>query len=122
MSLVIVDDRIPDIQAQQRLMIRRQVLELFSLVDHLLDVHRSTFVFREYTPAQLEQHKQAIPSAIRICLVFNTIIADPDFDEPDLAARLQVRIRQLQDAYETFHDPTLSNEQADGVLKKVFAE
>jgi hypothetical protein len=39
-----------------------------------------------------------------------------------LAARLQVRIRQLQDAYETFHDPTLSNEQADGVLKKVFAE
>jgi hypothetical protein len=39
-----------------------------------------------------------------------------------LAARLQIRLRQLRDAYETFHDTTLSDEQAGKILKEVFPE
>jgi hypothetical protein len=39
-----------------------------------------------------------------------------------LVSRLQLRIRQLQDAYDTFHDVDLSNEQAEEVLKRVFPE
>ena len=59
---------------------------------------------------------------IRTCLVFNAVIADPDFNEPGLAARLQIRIRQLRDAYDTFHDAMLSDEQAGKILKEVFPE
>jgi hypothetical protein len=122
MNTAIASDIIPDIQTQPRAMIRRQVLELFDWIDHILDVHRSTFVFREPAPAQLEQHKRALQLSIRTCLFFNALIADPDFNEPDLTARLQVRIRQLQDAYDTFHDATLSDEQAGKILKEVFPE
>jgi hypothetical protein len=39
-----------------------------------------------------------------------------------LVSRLQVRARQLQDDYDTFHDTTLSDTQAEEVLKQVFPE
>jgi hypothetical protein len=94
----------------------------FDWMDGLLEVHRSGFLFRDPTPAQLKEHKTALKLAIRHCLFINTLIGDPEFNEPDLVARLQVRVRQLQDAYDTFHDPALSDAQAEEVLKQVFPE
>jgi hypothetical protein len=122
MNTAIAGERIPDIQTQPRAMIRRQVQEWFEWMDHILDVHRSNFVFRQPVPQQLEAHKQILKDSIRTCLFFNALIADPDFNEPELAVRLQVRVRQLQDAYDTFHDATLSDEQAGKILKQVFPE
>ena len=122
MDTAIAGERITDIQTQPRVMIRRQTQEWFEWMDHILDVHRNNFVFRQPLPQQLEAHKQILKDSIRTCLFFNALIADPDFNEPDLTARLQVRIRQLQDAYDTFHDATLSDEQAVKILKQVFPE
>jgi hypothetical protein len=118
----IADDELSRIQAQGHEIPKLQIQQWFNWMDQLLSVHRSQFVFREATPAQLEDHKIAFKEAIRYCLAINTLIADPDFNEPDLVARLHVRIRQLQDAYDTFHDTSLSNEQSAEVLKRVFPE
>ena len=122
MNAAISDSRVPDIQAQARDLTKRQMEQWFGWMDGILDVHRSNYVFREATPAQLEEHKTGLKLAIRCCLFINTLVADPDFNEPDLVSRLQVRVRQLQDAYDTFHDPTVSNAQAEEVLKQVFPE
>ena len=122
MNAVVPDSRVPDIQAQVLDLTKRQIEQWFEWMDGMLDVHRSNFVFREPTPAQIEEHKTGLKLAIRYCLFINTLIADPDFNEPDLVSRLQVRTRQLQDAYDTFHDPTLSDAQAEEVLKQVFPE
>jgi len=54
--------------------------------------------------------------------LINTLIDVPGFNEPDLVSGLQVRLRQLQDAYDTFHDLTHSDAQAEEVLKQVFPE
>jgi hypothetical protein len=110
----------PGIQIQGHDITKRQIQQWFDWMDRLLSIHRSQFVFREATPAQLEDHKTVFKEAIRYGLTINPLIADPDFNEPDLVSRLQVRIRQLQDAYDTFHDANLSNEQADDVLKRIF--
>ncbi len=122
MEAAIASNRIRDIQAQGHEMFRRQMQEWFGWMDHFLDVHRNNFVFRQPAPIQLEEHKRLLKESIRTCLFFNALIADPDFNEPDLTARLQVRIRQLQDAYDTFHDATLSDEQAEKILEQVFPE
>lgn len=118
----IADDQLSRIQAQGHEIPKQQIQQWFNWMDRLLGVHRSQFVLREATSAQLEDHKIAFKEAIRYCLAINTRIADPDFNEPDLVARLQVRIRQLQDAYDTFHDASLSNEQSEEVLKRMFPE
>ena len=122
MNVVTSDLRVPDIQAQARDLTIRQMEQWFDWMDGLLEIHRRSFVYREATAAQLKEHKTALKLAIRHCLFINTLIADPNFNEPDLVSRLQVRARQLQDAYDTFHDPTLSDAQADEVLKQVFPE
>ena len=121
MSTAIASDEIPDIQTQAHDIIRRQLQEWFLWMDRILDIHRSNFVFREPTPAELAEHKTVLKDAIRTCHLINAL-ADPDFNEPDLTARLQVRIRQLQDAYDTFHDATLSDAQAGDFLNQVFPE
>jgi len=122
MNVAISDSRVPEIQVQARDLTIRQMEQWFDWMDAMLEVHRSMFVFREPTPAQLKEHKSGLKLAIRYCLFINTLIADPDFNEPELVSRLQVRARQLQDAYDTFHDPALSDAQAEEVLKQVFPE
>ena len=59
---------------------------------------------------------------IRTCLVFNAVIADPNFNEPGLAARLQIRIRQLRDAYETFPKRDTFRQASRKILKEVLPE
>lgn len=87
-----------------------------------MDIHRANFVFREATAAELEQHKTGLKLAIRTSLLINTLIEDPDFNEPELVSRLKVRIQQLKDAYNTFHDSELSEEKVEEVLKQGFPE
>jgi hypothetical protein len=120
MNAVMLDGGVPDIQAQTRDLTIRQMEQWFDWMDGLLEVHRSCFILGEPTPAQLKEHKAALKLAIRYCLLINTLIADPDFHEPQLASRVQVRNRQLQDAYDTFHDTALSDAQAEEFLKQVF--
>jgi len=94
----------------------------FDWMDRMLDIHRANFVFREATAAELEQHETGLKVAIRTSLLINTLIEDPEFNEPDLASRLRVRIQQFKDAYDTFHDSELSEEGAAEILKQVFPE
>jgi hypothetical protein len=115
-------DLIPEIEAQARDLTKRQLEQWFDWMDGILAVHRSSCVFREPTPAQLAEHKKGLELAIEYCRFINNLIDDPGFNEPDLVSRLKVRIRQLQDAYDTFHDTTLSDAQAEEVLNQVFPE
>ncbi len=113
---------VPDIVAESREVTRRQLQLWFDWMDRILDIHRSNFVFREATPAELEQHKTALKLAIRYSLFINAVVSDPDFKEPELASRVNIRIRQLQDAYDTFHDAEVSEETAERILRQVFPE
>jgi hypothetical protein len=109
-----------DIQSRIHETTVRQAEQWFEWMDGMLEVHRSMFVFREPSQAHLEEHKAGIKLAIEYSLFIKDLIADPEFNEPDLVSRLQVRIQQLQDAYDTFHDPQFSNAEAEELLKQVF--
>lgn len=122
MNVAIAHDRMPDIQSEAHDITQRQLREWFNWIDRILDIHRSNFIFRQPTENELNEHKAVLKLSIRTCLMINALIADPDFHEPDLVARLQVRIQQLQDAYDTFHDATLSDEESEKILKQVFPE
>jgi len=114
--------RLADVEAIAHESVKRQAEQWFDWMDGILDVHRNNFVFREASPAELTEHKIALGSAIEYSRRIKTFIDDPEFNEPDLVSRLQVRIQQLQDAYETFHDATLSDAKAQEILKQVFPE
>lgn len=122
MNLATASDTIPDIQTEAHEIAKRQMEIWFRWMDRILDIHRANFVFREVTPRELVQHKTALGLAIRTCNAMNAMIADPDFNEPDLVSRLQIRIRQLSDAYNTFHDPVLTDSKAEAILHQVFPE
>jgi hypothetical protein len=122
MDVAAVQDQMQDGQAEIRELARGQMEAWFKWMDHLLDIHRGNFLFREATPARLEQHKTALKLAVRTCHLMHALVADPDFHEPDLARRLRTRARQLEDAYNTFDDPELSDERASQILKEVFPE
>lgn len=122
MRAAVANGGVPGIETEAREITRRQVQVWFEWMDRILDIHRSNFVFRKASPAQLEQHKSGLKLAIRFSHWLHALIADPDFNEPELVSRLKVRARQLQDAYDTFHDPELSDEKADQILREVFPE
>lgn len=109
-----------DIQGRTREFVRRQTLEMCRLCDEMLDVHRSNFVYREPSPKELREHHTNLKWAIRFCRIMHTQLSDPDFDDRELAAEIEIRIRQMQDAWDTFHDPQLSAADAERVLAEVF--
>ena len=122
MNVAVANGTTPGIGARTHEMIRQQMQTWFDWMDGILDAHRTNFVFREATGPELEQHKVALKLAIRFTNLINVLIADPDFSEPDLKSGLRVRARQLQDAYDTFHDAELSDEKAAQILQQVFPE
>jgi hypothetical protein len=102
--------------------VKSKVTEMLDIFDGMLAVHRANFVFREATPEELEEHEAGFKAAIRCAYGLNSVIADPDFDEPDLVRRLQIRIRQLEDAYRTFNGRAPSPEQERYIAQHVFPE
>lgn len=122
MNAAVAHGLVPNLKTEAYHMARLQVQMWFDWMDRILDVHRNNFVFREATPEELEQHGTALKLAIRHSNLFHALIADPEFNESDLVSRLKVRIRQLQDAYDTFHDTGLSDEKAERTLQQVFPE
>jgi hypothetical protein len=103
-------------------MFRRQLLEWLGWMDEVLNVHRNEFVFQLPNAVQLAEHKKALEQCIQIGhFAALALSSSLNFDR-DLMPRLQVRIRQLQDAYDTFHDETLSDDQAEKILQQVFPE
>ena len=107
-------------QAEGREMLRRQALEWFSWMDHILDVHRANFVYREQTPEQLKEHERLFREAIRTTHFFHIVLSDVDFGSDELVSGLSVRIKQLKDAYNTFNDSTLTDETAQKIIAEVF--
>jgi hypothetical protein len=123
MNAAVANENIPEVGAEMiHQMVKGQVETWFAWMDRMLDVHRSTFVFREASAAQLKEHKLAFDRAIRYSLLMNALIEGPDFNEPGLVSRLRVRIQQLKDAYATFHDPDLTDEKAERILRGAFPE
>jgi len=122
MNAAVAIGRIPDIELEAHETVKRQTLAWLDSMDRMLDIHRANFVFRQATAAELEQHKTGLKFAIRTSHLINTLVEDPDFNEPELVSRLKVRIQQLKDAYNTFHDSELSEEKAEEILKEVFPE
>jgi hypothetical protein len=122
MNVAIADDKAPSSQTAEREIIRQQLQQWFDWMDTILDIHRNNYVFREATPLELEKHKILLERAIRYCNWLNLIVAEPGANQPDLTRRLNIRIRQLQDAYDTFHDSELSAEEAERALQQVFPE
>jgi len=112
----------PDLQAKAREIFRRQLFEWLGWMDEILDVHRRDFVFHHPSANELASHKKVLEQCIQIghftALALSSSI---NFDR-NLMPRLQIRIRQLQDAYDTFHDDTLSNDEAEKILQQVFPE
>lgn len=107
-----------DLRAQEHEITKRQALEWFDWMDDTLNVHRRDFVLREPTPIELERHKGALRLAIEHCHLIERWIARPEFDE--LKSRLELRIRLLEDAYNTLFDRKLSDEQAEQMLRENF--
>jgi hypothetical protein len=108
-----------DIDTKRRETLKRMVSEWFRWVDLVLDDHRSRFLLREATPAELEQHKVVLKEAIQTSRLVNAL---PDINQRGLYAELRVRTQQLQDAYDVLYDTELSEEQTEQILKQAFPE
>lgn len=122
MNATVADESIPDIGMQAKELTKRQMEQWFDWMDRILEVHRNNFVLRDATPPEIEEHKNVLKLAIRTCLWINALIADPDFSQPDLLSRLRIRIQKLEYAYSLVDDSSLSEDQAEELLRRIFPE
>lgn len=120
MSTAVESGNFADIRAKVHETTRNQVQQWFDLCDWVLDIHRDRFVRREPSAEELEQHRQGVGECINGCHALTAVLEGDSIEDRRLASGLRIRLKQLEDAYNTFHDSDLSDEEANQILERVF--
>jgi hypothetical protein len=97
-----------------------QVERWLNFCDDVLDWHRERMLLGDPDSATMEEHGRTLKWVIRFTRMMHAEAADLDFPPRALAQRVAIRLRQLEDAWGTFHDSTLSPAEADRILAQVF--
>ena len=100
----------------------QQIEHWLSFCDKVLDWNRDHFLLSDASPAMLEEHRRTLKWVIRFTRMMHAEVSDIDFPSRELAQRLAIRLRQLEDAWGTFHDHSLSPAEADRILADVFSD
>ena len=99
---------------------RRHIERWLQFCDDVLDWNRDQMLLGNPAPAVVEEHRDTLKWVIRFTRMMHAEASDLDFPPRELAQRLAIRLRQLEDAWGTFHDHSLSPAEADRILADVF--
>ena len=76
---------------------------------------------RQPSDSELDQHRGRMKMFLRMTRLLHAEVADPEFPDRSLAAALAIRLRQMEDLWETIHQP-MPDDEADKLLRAVFPE
>ena len=93
-----------------------------SFCDGVLDLNRDQMLHGNPDQAIAEEHRRTLKWIIRFTRLMPAEVSDLDFPSRQLAQRLAVRLHQLEDAWGTFHDHSLSAAEADRILAEAFPD
>ena len=93
-----------------------------SFCDGVLDWNRDQMLHGNPDQAITEEHRRTLKWIIRFTRLMPAEVSDLDFPSRQLAQRLAVRLHQLEAAWGTFHDHSLSAAEADRILAQAFPD
>ena len=99
---------------------QRHIERWLSFCDDVLDWNRDHMLRGNPDPAIIEEHRRTLKWIIRFTRMMHAEVSDLDFPSRQFAERLAIRLHQLEDAWGTFHDHSLSPAEADRILADVF--
>lgn len=73
-------------------------------------------------PETIQQHRRALRFLLRFTGLLHYQATDPDFSDRTIARGLEIRLKQLEHSWGIFHDTSMTTEEADDLLAKVFPE
>jgi hypothetical protein len=85
-----------------------------------LDWERDWVLKRGPCPEALQQHRQDLKWLIRTIKLLHTVTSDPEFPDQSVANDFQVLLDRLNDSWRLVHDPGMSEEEADQILRECF--
>ncbi len=94
----------------------------FDACDQFLDWQRAHMLVANPTPETVQQHRRALRFLLRFTRSLHGQATDPDFSDRAIVEGLEIRLKQLEDSWGIFHDSSMTAEQADTLLAKVFPE
>lgn len=99
-----------------------QITQWLALCDGFLDWQRENLLDKEPTPEILKEHRAALKWILRFMRLAICQVSDPDFSDHSLKRELEIRLQQFEDFWSMFHNNSMSAEEADALLAKVFPE
>lgn len=100
---------------------RRHTQEWCEMCDEFKEVTRQTMLARQPSGSELEQHRRGLKMFLRMTRLLHAEVADPDFPDRSLASELAIRLRQMEELWETIHNP-MPDDEADKLLRMAFPE
>jgi len=74
---------------------------------------------RQPSRSELAENRRRMKLFLRMTRLLHTEVADPDFPDRSLADELAIRLRQMEDLWETIHNP-MPDDEADKILSEAF--
>ncbi len=98
---------------------QRHIRQWCGMCDEFKEVTLQAVLAWQPSDLALEQHRRTMKMFLRMTRLLHAEVADPDFPDRSLAAELAFRIRQLEELWETIHNP-LPDDEADRLLHAAF--
>ena len=110
----------------EMLPMQRQALEFvfdsarrtISECDKFLDAQRALFL-KKPTTREIVEHRLALAIIMRMARAWQNCVFDPDFPDHAIARQLEIRLRQLEESWNLFHNP-MPQAEADAILESAF--
>jgi len=90
-------------------------------VDRFRRWERKEIIEKEPSLKDLERHRREGAWFIRWTRFVQTMLMDPEFPVRECAPEVEGRLIQLEQAWETIHDP-MPDAEAEAILKQVFPD
>lgn len=89
--------------------------------DDFMDRQRKIVIEREPSPQALGDHVEELKFMIRVTLLLQALLADPDFPARQFAPQVAGKLLQLQESLKMLQNP-MTEAEADAILQSAFPD
>ncbi len=89
--------------------------------DEFMDNQRRNLIEREPSPELLNRHKKDLNFMLRMTLLLQSQVLDPEFPAKQCRLAVSGRLLQFEESLKLF-ETHLTDEQSDAILKQAFPE
>ena len=90
--------------------------------DGFMEWERQQIILGQPSESTMAKHRKALKWVLRTLRGMHSVVKDPEFPLPAFAKEVDGRLLQLEESWKLIHGQTMTEDEADAVIKSAFPD